>query len=196
MITYSAGNRLRQWTLDTIDTLANKYLVALERSSKDIQTGRNILPDNFGKVLAKVLPEILSRLCCRCSLPSKYRILHFLLGVYESPYRGNYDKTQRLTKRLLDSFSIRQRFDLIPTLLDFPYTENYELHAPNPFNFLDLDKESTEDWAKPTIPAEKIDALLEQGSSSDQNARQWAVFHSWPIAFFRPAGSRAKRAIC
>ena len=79
-------------------------------------------------------------------------------------------------KRLLDSFTVRQRFDLIPKLLDFPFTESHEHYAPSPFDFLDLDEKMTEGWAKPTIPAEKIDALLEQGLLPDQGARQWAVF--------------------
>ena len=58
---YSAGNRLARMDVDEVNALVDKYLAALEKSSKDIQTGRNILPNNFGKILAKVLPEILSR---------------------------------------------------------------------------------------------------------------------------------------
>ena len=84
--------------------------------------------------------------------------------------------TDKLMYRLLDSFTVRQRFDLIPKLLDFPFTESYELHAPNPFDFLDLDEKLTEGWAKPAIPAERIGALLEQGLLPDKSARQWAIF--------------------
>lgn len=79
-------------------------------------------------------------------------------------------------RRLLDSFTVRQRFDLIPELLDFPFAESHEHYAPNPFDFLDLEEKTTEGWAKPTIPAEKIDELLKQGLMPSQDARQWAVF--------------------
>ena len=167
---------LTQLNVEEVDVLVDKYLGALEKNSEEIQTGNNFLPDNFGKVLAKVLPEILSRLCCKCSLPSKHRILLFLLEIYKSPYRENYDGTEKLMRRLLDSFTVRQRFDLIPELLDFPFTENYEHYAPNPFYFLDLDEKTTEGCAKPAIPAERIDALLKQGLLDNQDARQWAVF--------------------
>ena len=167
---------LARMDIDMVDALANKYLVALEKSSKDIQIGRNILPDNFGKILAKVLPEILSRLCCRCSLPFKHRILHFLLGVYKSPYRRNYERAERLMRRLMGSLNMRQQFDLIPTLLDFRFTESYNINAPNPFEFCVWDEELTKSWAKPAIPAEKIDTLLEQGLLPDRSARQWAIF--------------------
>ena len=167
---------LTQLNVEDVDALVDKYLGALEKNSEEIQTGNNFLPDNFGKILASVLPEVLSRLCSKCSLSSKRRIFLFLLEVCESPYRENYDGTERLMKRLLSSFTVRQRFGLIPELLDFPFTESHEHYAPNPFYFLDLDEKTTEGWAKPMIPAEKIDELLKQGLLADQRARQWAVF--------------------
>ncbi len=167
---------LARLDVKAVDSLVDKYLWALESSSKEIQKGRNFLPDNFGKALAKVLPEILSRLCCKCSLSYKHRLLLFLLEVYKSPYRENYDGNNKLMYRLLDSFTVRQRFDLIPKLLDFPFTESYELHAPNPFDFLDLDEKLIEGLAKPAISPERIDAFLEQGLLPDKSARQWAIF--------------------
>ena len=162
--------------VEDVDVLVYKYVGALEKSSKEIQMGRNFFPDNFEKILAKILPEILSRLCCKCSLHFKYQLLFFLLEVYKSSYSGNYERTNKLMERLLGSFTMRQRFDLIPRLLDFPFTENYELHAANPFDFFVVDIKLTESWTRPTIPAEKIDALLEQGLLPDRDARQWAVF--------------------
>ena len=166
---------LTQLRVEEVDALVDKYLGALEKSSEEIEEGGNFFPDNFEKILAKVLPEVLSRLCCKCSLSSKHRLIHFLLKIYRSPYRGNYERTGKLMERLLSSFTMRQRFDLIPKLLDFPFTENYEIQAPNPFDFLIVDKESTTGWTKPAISAEKIDALLEQGLLHDKNARQWAI---------------------
>ena len=47
---------------------------------------------------------------------------------------------------------------------------------PTLFIFLIWMKKTTEGWAKPAIPAERIDALLEQGLLGNQDARQWAVF--------------------
>ena len=167
---------LARMNVDAVDDLIGKYLEALENCSKEIQQGRNFFPDNFGKILAKVLPEILSRLCCKCSLSAKHRLVHFLLKVYKSAYRENYDGTKELMKRLLGSFSMRERFDLIPKLLDFPFTESYELKAPNPFAFLYLNEELTKAWGKPAIPAEEIDALLEQGLSADSSVRQWGIY--------------------
>ena len=167
---------LTQLNVEAVDALVDKYLGALEKNSEEIQTRNNFLPDNFGKVLAKVLPEVLSRLCSKCSLSSKRRIFLFLLEVCKSPYRKNYDGTERLMKRLLSSFTVRQRFGLIPELLDFPFTESHEHYAPNPFCFLDLDEKTTEGWTKPVIPADKIDELLKQELLADQRARQWAVF--------------------
>ena len=169
--------------MEDIDALIDKYLGALEKNSEEIQTGNNFQSGNFGKVLARVLPEILSRLCCKCSLSAKKRILLFLLEIYKSPYPKNYNGTGKLMRRLLDSFTVRQRFDLIPELLDFPFTKSHEHYAPNPFDFLDLDEKTTEGWAKPTIPAERIDAFLEQGLLTDRSARQWAIFTMGQLHF-------------
>ena len=108
-------------------------------------------------------------------MSAKHRLVLFLFEVYKSGYRENYDKTDKLMERLLGSFTMRQRFDLIPKLLDFPFTGSYEFQAPNPFDLLDLDKKLTKDWVKPIIPAKKIDALLEQGLLHHRGARQWAI---------------------
>ena len=167
---------LTQLNVEAVDALIDKYLGALEKNSKEIQKGSNFSPDNFEKVLAKVLPEILSRLCCKCSLSAKNRLISFLLKIYKSAYRENYDGIDKLTKRLLNAFTVRQRFDLIPKLLDFPFPQSYMLPPSNPFVFLDLDEKLTEDWAKPLIHAEKIEDLFKQGLSADRNARQWAIF--------------------
>ena len=147
----------------------------MRRVLKKSKKGTNISPDNFEKILAKVLPEILSRLCCKCSLYSKHRLIDFLLKVWKSSYKENYDGIDKLMDRLLRSFTPRQRFGLIPTLLDFPFPESYISNPLNPFDFLHLDKELTKDWTKPVVSAEKIDSLLKKGLSVDQKVRQWAI---------------------
>ena len=167
---------LTRLSVGEVDALIDKYLGALEKSSEEIQKGTNSSPDNFEKVLAKVLPEILSRLCCKCSLSAKHRLISFLLEIYKLDYRENYDGTDKLIMRLLTAFTARQRFDMIPELLDSPFSGSYNFKNPNPFDFLGLDKKLTKGWAKPSIPAEKIEDLFKRGSSVDRDARQWAVF--------------------
>ena len=161
------------------DSLIAQYLKTLEQSIADIRSGNSFYGDNFGIILAKVIPEILSRLCCKCSFEAKEKLLDFLLGVYQSEYRSNYGGIRKLTERLLRGFSVQQRFDLIPRLLDFPVLGNLnpleENEFINPFQCLELDKELTENWDRPTIPNEKIEALLEKALSNDANVREWVM---------------------
>ena len=152
------------------DYLVTQYLTSLGQSVADIRSGNSFYADNFGIILAKVIPEILSRLCCKCSFEAKEKLLDFLLGVYQSEHRSNYGGIGNLTNRLLGAFSVQQRFDLIPRLLDFPTVEEPEFI--NPFQCLELNKELTENWDKPTIPYKKIEALFEEALSNDANVRE------------------------
>ena len=162
------------------DSLIAQYLKTLEQSIADIRSGDRFYGDNFGVILAKVIPEILSRLCCKCSHDAKEKLLDFLLEVYQSEHRSNYGGIQNLTNRLLIAFPVQQRFDLIPRILDFPVLGNLNplevREFINPFQRLELNKEFTVNWDKPTIPNEKIEALIEQASSGNPNTRKWAIF--------------------
>ena len=80
---------LSQRQTASVDNLVAQYLKSLEQSIADIRSGDRFYVDNFGVVLAKVIPEILSRLCCKCSFEAKEKLLDFLLGVYQLEYRSN-----------------------------------------------------------------------------------------------------------
>ena len=164
---------------DFVDSLIEKYLGCLEQSVAGIHSGSGFLMDNFEKVLAGVVPEILSRLCCKCSSQSRDRLFDFLFDVYRSKHRGRYGEIHNLTKRLLSAYPARQRYDLIPRLLDFPVVDSSDpIEASNfinPFQFLNLQKEWTETWDKPIIPDEKVDVFLELASSDHSSVRKWAT---------------------
>ena len=72
---------LSQIQTASVDNLVAQYLKSLEQGIADIRSGDRFYGDNFGVILAKVIPEILSRLCCRCSLEAKRKASRF------SPWR-------------------------------------------------------------------------------------------------------------
>ncbi len=102
----------------SIGGLIEQYLNILDNAIEDIRLGDPIRYSNFGIVLSKIVPEILSRMCCKCSTDSKEKLVDFLLEVYQSDYKKSYGGIRNLTERLLDAFSVRQRFDLIPKLIE------------------------------------------------------------------------------
>ena len=171
----------------SIDSLIEHYLNILESAIEDIRSGDPIGHSNFGIVLAKIIPEILSRLCCKCSTNTKRKLVDFLLGVYQSDYKQNYGGIQNLTKRILDAFSVSQRFDLIPKLLDFPILSDLGglgHEFKNPFQFLEMKQDLM--IVKPAISNEKLDVLFERALSDNIDARKWAMWtlfrlHSWNL---------------
>ena len=72
----------------TADSLVGIYLRAVRRARPDIESGTYFGDRGFGDRLAWVVPEILSRLCCKCSLRAKEELVDFLLEVYQSEPEG------------------------------------------------------------------------------------------------------------
>lgn len=175
------------------DNLINEYLNALEKSRNDIQAGSDIYANNFGVLLARVIPEILSRLCCKCSLEAKNKLLDFLSDVYKTDQRIKYRGISNLTKRLIESYSARQQLNIIPKLLEFPVLENLDAREDkeflNPFSFLEIDKEQVAHWNKPKIEEKHIQSLLIQANSETAGIRKWAIFTLYTLYQFNLLGS-------
>ncbi|OQW96726.1 MAG: hypothetical protein BWK74_07840 [Desulfobacteraceae bacterium A6] len=163
-----------------VDNLIDGYLKAVERSRDDIQSGDGFYNDNFGILLAQVIPEIVSRLCCKCSNEAKYKLIDFLFDIYKSDQRNKYRGIRHLTERLLRSFSCHQRFELIHRLLEFPIPGDLhpivEDEFINPFYFLEIDKELASSWSRPCIDDNKLIYLLNEANSENQAIRKWSTF--------------------
>ena len=179
---------LARMDVDTVDNLVARYLEALDLAVTDIVgSGNRTWNANFGTLLAGVVPEILSRLCCKCSTDAQERLIEFLFQVYQSDAKANYSGIQKLTARLLEACPMHQRYDLIPKLLDFPILSNLEgieqNEYQNPFRLLEF----TRDWifAQPMLSTDnKLDLLLKNASSHNVNTRKWALItlgklHQW-----------------
>ncbi len=168
---------LARMTMAHIDNLVERYLKSLELAITDIGAGNRFWDSNFGIQLAQIIPEILSRLCCKCSTELKRRLVEFLLRVYQSDARSNYSGIRNLTQRLLEACSVRQRIQLIPQLLSFPILSDLQpieqTEYINPCFFLDLKR----DWIsnRPNVSHINLDLLIERAASDDQDVRQWAL---------------------
>jgi len=170
---------LQKMESKNIDKLVFGYIDSIERNIDEIKSGKRFHEDNFGIVLAMVVPEILSRLCCKCSDEARMRIFTFLLSVYRSEHRANYGGIRNLTERLLNSYSVEKLFQMIPGLLNFPVLDGVghieELEFVNPFRFVHIGKELVNDLQAPVIQNELVLILLEKASSGSPKAREWAI---------------------
>ena len=172
----------------TVDALVDRYLKALDFALADIRSGTGLWDHNFGILLAKVVPEILSRLCCKCSSSTIDLLLDYLAKVYRSDRRRYYRGIRNLTERLLAALSVNERIDAIPRLLSLPvlvglnYLEEQEYR--NPFAFLEIERGSLSNTL--TVNEDDVDRLINTASSNDPKARRWALLtlgrlHNWGL---------------
>ena len=165
--------------LDTavVDELVERYLEALRLAAADIEKVQSRGDHNFGRLLADVVPEILSRLCCKCSHAIRERLVDFLLGVYKSEHRWKFGGIRHLTGRLLGTISPSQRVALIPKLLEFPILTDLDpltkQEFVNPFDFMELPRDLM--VKGPEIAEEVLDLLFAKGASHVSSTRMWAV---------------------
>ena len=168
---------LARMSTASVDGLIERYLESLRLAVPDIATGDRWHSQNFGTLLAGVLPEILSRLCCKSSRMARERLLNWLLEVYRSEHRSKYQGIRKLVERLLDSSSDNERIAMIPKLLEFPIPSDLdafeEQEYPNPFDFLYLQKDLKANEA--TVQEVPLHTFLKEASSDSPAARKWAV---------------------
>ena len=165
--------------LDTphVDRLADRYLDALRSATPDIEKGHPHNDRTFATLLAEVVPEILSRLCAKCSPGVRVRLVDLLLEVYLSEHRWKYGGIRNLTVRLLEATPAEQQLALLPKLLQFPILDALDPRAKqefaNPFDFLELPKDVTVDT--PDMLDETLDLCFFKASSEDDGVRPWAI---------------------
>jgi hypothetical protein len=116
------------------DELTTNYLDVLVKSSSEIKKGNTYRKENFAISLSTIIPHILSRLCVKCSYDTKIKILDFLKNLYLSDVetRKKYGKIDKLVQFLIKSFSAKERYGLIPMLLDFPIIADPDTRDPFP----------------------------------------------------------------
>jgi hypothetical protein len=167
-----------RFTAHEADQLIHGYLDALNKCRDDIHAGDAFRNDSYGVRLAQLLPEVMSRLCCKCSGETKRRVLEFVTGIYASPDKTNYRNVKNLTNRLISSMSEVEQYRLIPDLLKIPFPEDLNLLVKdeflNPFLLLELNQ-------KPECaPAVEIqpglaDHLFRQAALDNSDRRRWAI---------------------
>ena len=168
---------LARMSTQSVDRLIQHYLESLRLAIPDIGSGDRWRDSNFGTLLAGVLPEILSRLCCKCSRDAREMLLDWLLEVYRSEHRPNYQGIQYVTARLLEAVPVAERIAIVPKLLQFPILTELnpleEREYLNPFDILDLSKELILDEA--TISDTELDVFFNGASSNRPTVRRWAI---------------------
>lgn len=130
---------LSTWPQVEMDRQVHFYTEAVLRTEKLLVPDDWFYRENFVRLSADVLPELLSELCTRCSSPLMEELLNCLEKIYNSPQRMCYQQALSLTKRLLTVYPKDRHKDLILRLLHFPVQEGNSVeqqYFPNPLMFV------------------------------------------------------------
>ena len=168
---------LAGWSVADVDGLVDRYLGALDLMKAEIRSASR-WDQRMALVSAKVIPEILSRLCCRCSKAAKDRLVSFLKTIYESEDKEKYEGIGNLGARLLDACSVKHRVELIPRLLEVPTPNDLDALArseyQNPIRYIELRRDWIRDAAG--IEGSRVRELIARAGAEEEEERKWAVF--------------------
>ena len=160
---------------DEVDSFFDIYLSAVERTISMVNEPDWSEAKTF-ESLAKTLPEVLSRLCYKCSPEYRERLVGVLDAIYGSKRREVFAGVRRFAERLFDSMSGEERTRAVPLLLDFPMPDDLEEMAKrefvNPVLLMNLHG-LMRGIALP-VTAEKVDELLDL-LENDAPDRDWTA---------------------
>ncbi len=167
-----------RFTANEADQLIQNHLDVLNKCRDDIHASDAFRNDSYAVRLAQLLPEVISRLCCKCAGETKRRVLDFVTGIYGSPDKTNYRNVKNLTQRLISSMSEVEQYSLVPDLLKIPFPENLSLLVKdeflNPFLLLELNQKPE---CAPALEMQPgvVDDLLQQAAMDNPDRRRWAI---------------------
>ncbi len=166
---------LSQFESGFIDSLAKRYIELLSAYLND---------ENSLYEYGLILPEVLSRLCCRATLAVKDEIVDLLLQIYRiKKPRNKLQSVDKLVQRLIVSFSDNEIFNRIGKITKIAYhaisddvSELSSFDYPNPFDFF-LGLSSLNIISKNhdvTVSNDMVKALLSALDSGNNEARRGA----------------------
>lgn len=122
-----------------VDNLCYSFLQQLKLSENEIKIGDTFYTSNFGIRLAQILPEVLSRLCVKCSTQVKSKIAEFIYCVYTGGYPGKYDKLNKLMERLIKTCNEKDLSEILQIFINIPVNSDEEVQdiLTDPFIYID-----------------------------------------------------------
>lgn len=133
----------------------------------------------FEQRLALILPEVISRLCCKCSAAVKSEVLSLIDFIYQSPYKANYGGVKNLSKRLVDSLTDTELAQFLPAMLKIKPPRDLNFRTENEFlpllQIVGLTRRQGIPTTDLTEVQSEIDYLLRDAASDDSSLRDWSV---------------------
>ena len=110
-------------SVDSVNRLCESFVLTLNENENDISIEENH-EINFAQVLAKILPEIISRLIPRCNTDVKANVLKLINTILASDFRHKYFNVEKLIKRFVTSLLPNEIELFFPDILKLPIPKN------------------------------------------------------------------------
>lgn len=127
-----ARKTLCKFTQEEVDEITKEYLRILLNVSKNIKSSSRYRYESLYDTAIDILPEIISRLCTKCSVTMLDEILNQVLMICNSNIRINFKRIDFLIKSLVHAYSLDELANRIERFLKFPINilKNEEYHDP------------------------------------------------------------------
>jgi hypothetical protein len=158
---------LSKMDYDLVNDQASEYIELL----RTICINNHETQNNLLSTLSSMLPEIISRFCYRMSYKLRERLINILIDIYKSGNINPLADYNTLIKRLINSFTYKEKYEMIPNLLEFPINYSND-NITDPFRYI---KEPTKKIEGLTIKKDVIDNLL-TALSNDNSNRSIAIY--------------------
>lgn len=156
------------------DDIATKYLNVIKkwRLEKDKFKSEYNRIDTY-KAIGFVVPELLSRLCIKCSFEIKIKILDFIKVIFEDDNLNEYKRSniEKLVNRLISYLSRMEQHYLLPKLLTFPILNN-EFSNYDPISYIN---NNLSEYGKISIDKSVIENLFKELIKETQEKRTVAA---------------------
>ena len=135
---------INNFSVEYINNLCEALISTLAENEKNIVEENSSDTKNFAQVLAIILPEIISRLCSRCTTDNKSKILSLINSILSSKYRWNYNGIDILIKRFMISLLPNELEQFFLQILKLPIPDDMspleEMNLKSPFESININK--------------------------------------------------------
>lgn len=133
-----ARKTLCKFTQDEVDEITKEYLRILVIVSKNIKSKSGFWAKSLYDSAAHILPEIISRLCTKCSVTILDDILNEILIICSSNIRENFKNISLLLRTLAQVYTTNEIEERIEIFLKFPINIRKNDEYCDPVRFIKI----------------------------------------------------------
>jgi len=133
-----ARKTLCKFTQDEVDEITKEYLRILVNVSKNIKSKSGFWAKSLYDSAAHILPEIISRLCTKCSVTILDDILNEILIICSSNIRENFKNISLLLRTLAQVYTTNETEERIEIFLKFPINIRKNDEYCDPVRFIKI----------------------------------------------------------